>query len=127
MKWDIQLGQLDVPATTFKVCGSHARYAVICRFVSDLSLWPLLRLKTPRPLVLLGNGTLGRRVAPLSVRTHIHKCVHVVSQVKHGLISHVYLPACLLGSCLDPSCVLPQGVFTVCVYARVLLKALLAV
>ena len=26
-------------------------------------------------LVLLGNGTLGRRVAPLSVSTRIHKCV----------------------------------------------------
>ena len=27
--------------------------------------------------VPLGNGTLGRRVAPLSVSTHIHKCVNV--------------------------------------------------
>ena len=40
----------SVPATIFKVCGSHARYAVNCRFVFDLSFWPLLRLKTSRLL-----------------------------------------------------------------------------
>ena len=39
----------SVPATIFKVCG-HARYAVNCRFVFDLSFWPLLRLKTSRLL-----------------------------------------------------------------------------
>ena len=43
----------SVPATMFKVCGSHARYAVTCRFVFDLSFWPLLRLKTSR---LLGGS-----------------------------------------------------------------------
>ena len=45
----------------------HARHAVVCRFDFDLSLWPLLLLKTSRIwwflLALLGNGNLGRRVA----------------------------------------------------------------
>ena len=43
----------------------------LCRIGFALRVWPPLRLKTPRHLwflfVLLGNGTLGRRVAPLSV------------------------------------------------------------
>ena len=51
--------------------GRQVRPSSPCRFVVDLRLWPPFLLKTPRPrwslLELLGNGTLGRRVAPLSV------------------------------------------------------------
>ena len=60
----------------FNICRvsfcSHARNVVIspCSSFSTLRFWPHFLLKTPRIQgfvhVLLGIGTLGRRVAPLS-------------------------------------------------------------
>ena len=59
--------------------GRQVRPSSPCRFVVDLRLWPPFLLKTSRLrwslLVLLGHGTLGQRVAPLSVPYTYLTCV----------------------------------------------------
>ena len=70
---DIPEGRLgNVPATILKFAAVTHGTPSPCRFGFDLRVWPSFLLKTSRfqwfVLVLLGNGTLGRRVAPLSVQ-----------------------------------------------------------
>ena len=88
----------SVPATIFKVCGSRARYAVTCRFVFDLSFWPLLRLKTSRllggSLDLSGFGFLrlacGTAISSVCISISVCVCVstpgqRVLNQLRQGV------------------------------------------
>ena len=52
------------------------RPVIVALFLPHWATSPFEDLQDPWFLLVpLGNGTLGRRVAPLSVSTHIHKCV----------------------------------------------------